>query len=344
MRSKRLDVDWNAVNSDDNTLPMVAMLRRHLNKAQLLLAKGQTDVTIRNKEGQTVLMIAVKSHNSTTNELYASKIFKVIQQIVAINSSVVNIGHHRQTPLMKCRNVDVCRFLIASGAKLNMRDYDNETALFHAVWSCNYEKMKCLLESGAHTNIRNNEFHYTVLMEVTYNRYDTKYARLLLEHGAKLSSPYINPFIAVSYHASAEALQLLLDWGLDIDYTCPECRATMLHIAVKGTHCSKGRIVINAYRYSSQKIKIGILLASGADTTKRDEHGFTAYDWFIGGNSEWKTWWYAKKNQGKLDALLTSAVTAYENLSEETTFFQQFMAQVPSASDLLQDVASYLAY
>jgi ankyrin repeat protein len=117
---------------------MVAMLRRHLNKAHLLLAKGHTDVTIRNKEGKTVLMIAVESHNRTANETYASKIFKIIEQIVAIDSSVVNIGHHRQTPLMRCRNVDVCRFLIASGAKLNMRDHDNETALFYAVLNRNY--------------------------------------------------------------------------------------------------------------------------------------------------------------------------------------------------------------
>ena len=321
---------------------MVAMLRRHLNKAELLLAKGQTDVTLRNKEGKTVLMIAVDIHNRTTNELYASKIFKIIQQIVAINSSVLNIGHHRQTPLMRCKNVDVCRFLIATGAKLNMRDYDKETALFYAVWDCNYQKLECLLESGAHTNIRNNE-HKTILMEVTNNRYDTKYARLLLEHGAKLSPRYIGPFIAVSYHASAETLQLLLDWGLDVDYTCPNCRATMLHIAVKGTHCSKGTIVINAYRYASQRVKIGVLLAFGADTTKRDEHGYTAYDWFIGGNSEMKTWWYAMKNKGKLDVLLSSALAAVES-TEETTFLQQFMTQVPSASDLLQYVASYSAY
>ena len=56
---------------------MVAMLRRHLNKAELLLVKGQTDVTRRNKEGKTVLMIAVENHNRITNELYASKIFEI---------------------------------------------------------------------------------------------------------------------------------------------------------------------------------------------------------------------------------------------------------------------------
>ena len=77
LRSKCPDVDWNAVDSDGNTLPMVAMLRRHLNKAELLLVKGQTDVTRRNKEGKTVLMIAVENHNRITNELYASKIFEI---------------------------------------------------------------------------------------------------------------------------------------------------------------------------------------------------------------------------------------------------------------------------
>jgi ankyrin repeat protein len=321
---------------------MVAMLRRHLNKAQLLLAKGHTDVTIRNKEGKTVLMIAVESHNRTSNEIYASKIFNVIKQIVAIDSSVVNIGHHRQTPLMRCKNVDVCRFLIGSGAKLNMRDYDKETALFYAVWSCNYEKLQCLLESGAHTNIKNAD-NMTILIEVTNKCYDTKYARLLLEHGAKLSSRYIEPFITVTYHASAETLQVLLHVGLDVDYKCPKCRATMLHVAVKGTHCKHGSVVMYAYRSVSQLSKIGILLAFGADTTKRDEYGYTAYDYFIGGRSHLKTWWHAMRNRGKLDVLLNSASVALD-IADETTFLQQFMTQVPSASDLLQDVSSYLAY
>lgn len=341
MRSPCPDVDWNAVNSDGNTPLMVALLRRHLNKVQHILDKGQTDVTIQNNDGNTVLILALQSHRRTTDDRYAFKIFELIQKIVRINPSVVNVRPRTIcTPLMQCDNVDLCRFLVAYGAKLNLRNTDKETAIFDALWNRNFYKLQFLLEAGAHVNIKNTSGN-TILAEATNKRFRPTYARLLLKHGAKI----MNPFIAVEYHASEFTLEVLLESGLDVDYTCPNCKATMLHVAVKGTHCDKSLFGLNKYKYISQRRKIGILLASGADTTKRDLNGHKAYDWFISGNPEMKSWWYAMKNKGKLDALLTSAVFAYENKSsEKTTFLQQFMTQVPSASDLLQDVASYLAY
>lgn len=340
LRSPCPDVDWNAVNSDGNTPLMVALLRRHLNKVQHILDKGQTDVTIQNNDGNTVLILALQSYRRTTDNRYAFKIFELIQKIVTINPSVVNVRPRTIcTPLMQCDNVDLCRFLVAYGAKLNLRNTDKETAIFNALWNFNYEKLQFLLEAGAHVNIKNTSGN-TILAEATNKRFRPTYVRLLLKHGAKI----MNPFIAVEYHASEFTLEVLLESGLDVDYTCPNCKATMLHVAVKGTHCDKSFMAFNKYKYISQRRKIEILLASGADTTKRDLNGHKAYDWFISGNPEMKSWWYAMKNKGKLDALLTSAVFAYENKSSEETFFEQFMTQVPSASDLLQDVASYLAY
>ena len=333
------NIDWNDVDPDGNTPLMVAMIRRHLNKVQAMLDKGQTILTTRNEEGRTILMLALDSHQRTSNNLYAFKISKIIQNIVTLDPSVVNVKSRcGYTPLRVCEDVELCRFLIESGAKVNLRDCDRETATFHALFTCNYEKLELLLNNGAHLNMK-NKLGNTVLVEATNRRYSTKYAELLIKHGADLSSRHINLMSIVGLHSSNETLKLLLKSGLDVDSACWSCGSTLLHLAVRGgRHC-----MMPSKRYLIPFCKIGILLVHGADTSKRNADGYSAYDYFIEPRncSYYQTWWNYLKNVGKLDTLLMSA--SYPP-TEKTSFLQQFMTDVPSASDLLQDVAGYLGY
>ena len=77
-----------------------------------------------------------------------------------------------------------CKFLLSSGAELNLKDCDNFTALMLAVWKGQNEIVEFLIGEGADINVTDSTYAKTLLhLAIEDDKDET--LNLLFEKGAK---------------------------------------------------------------------------------------------------------------------------------------------------------------
>lgn len=132
------------------------------------------DMTERNNNGQTVLMIAVM-HNRLS----------VVEQLVTVENMVNARDYFGNTALMYAmEKPDICRVLLNAGAHIEMRNYKGDTAL---LCQSDYNCFEMLVQAGANIDIQNNDGN-TALLKYTDYLYngDIRHVRLLMEKRARL--------------------------------------------------------------------------------------------------------------------------------------------------------------
>lgn len=196
----------------------------HLNEAKRLIQSG-FDLEVRNEEGQTALMIVVKS--AVANG------FSEIKDAVRENN-------------------DIAKLLIQSGAKIDAKDNKGLTALMHSAMMF-FEHAPLLLENGAEVNARNNK-GFTVLMYACINSFkNASIVEFLISKGANVNAKEdSNNETALMFATAAgniEAVSALIRNGADVNAKARN-GATALSAAISKGYTEIKNILINngAYR------------------------------------------------------------------------------------------------
>lgn len=139
-------------DSSDNggwTPLMSAASRGDLVTVKRLVLDESTDPNSQNEAGCTALHYACsKGH---------TEIVKALLQMEGIN---LNVQDHsgKSTPIIRAMitgKVDIVKILISARAKLNLKDFEGNTILHHAIVTENVELVVKLIQAGALETIKN---------------------------------------------------------------------------------------------------------------------------------------------------------------------------------------------
>ena len=137
----------NLVDLNGNPILVLAIKDRSYKVIDVLLVAKGMDVDLSNKQGETPLMMA-----SINGDL------PLVKTLVLKNKA--QLDHISWTPLhYACAkgHLDIAKFLIANGAKVDSLSLGGTTPLMMAVQSGNELLVKLLLDKGANLQLRNSE-------------------------------------------------------------------------------------------------------------------------------------------------------------------------------------------
>lgn len=100
-------------------------------------------------------------------------------------------------------SVPAIQFLLAHGAKVDLRNSEGETPLHDAAFSAHPEAIRALLDAGADINLPTGDYNYTALHNVL------KYKNTVTPQ-------------------QIETITLLLDRGLDLNAEADDCGSTLV--------------------------------------------------------------------------------------------------------------------
>jgi len=149
--------------------------------------------------GERVPQTAQRKRDDALLEAAEYDQLKEVKNLLALGANVNARDYDEKTPLMLAaakNNIEVMRLLLAKGAKPNARDVFGETALLQSMESVT---TRLLLEKGADPNARLSTGGTALILAATWGREDT--VRLLLDHKADPNVVNENGRTALSWAA-----------------------------------------------------------------------------------------------------------------------------------------------
>jgi ankyrin repeat protein len=144
----------NEVDARGQTSLMLAASRGALDSVLILLKAG-AKLNVKDIEGQTPLMFAVWPSNDSTPS--------IVRTLIKAGARVNDVDKKGETVLMfaaKYASPDILQVLVAARARLDARNNQGQTALMFAIQNSRpwkLESVRFLLKSGASVNIKDNE-------------------------------------------------------------------------------------------------------------------------------------------------------------------------------------------
>jgi ankyrin len=167
--------DTNAQDKDGYTSIMNALLNKHEFIFKLLLSYEKANLSLENKNGDTVLLMAIFAEEDEPCRYLLDK-----------GALAGGKNSHGTAPLHDATgfgNEKICRLLIKYGADVKEKNKEGETPL-HIASDRGFESIgKLLLENGADVNAQNNE-GFTPLHHAAYSGH-LLFCKLLLKNGAR---------------------------------------------------------------------------------------------------------------------------------------------------------------
>lgn len=156
------------------------------------------DVNAEDKDGDTALIYAqdiyakLISQRLSGQRLSSIERTKILKEqtklsiektklLIAAGANVNAKGYNDETALMRAPTVEVTKLLIDAGADVNAKDLLGETALMKAGTA---EETKLLIAAGADINVRSKYYHYTALICA----HTVEQAKLLIDAGADVET------------------------------------------------------------------------------------------------------------------------------------------------------------
>ncbi|CAF1047249.1 unnamed protein product [Adineta ricciae] len=165
--SKRADV--NAFGGELNSTPLHWAIRDGVLEMVVFLLSQQAQPSLFDGEGYSALHLASMFGHT-----------EIVAYLIAKGENIDLLDKHGMTPLMhsvsRSRSRDPTQLLIRLGSQVNYQNPTNKcTPLHYAIMAVNREAIRILLQSGAHIDIRNadNETAYDVASRQPESRYLT---------------------------------------------------------------------------------------------------------------------------------------------------------------------------
>lgn len=186
--------DVNTIDRYGNTPLHKAAEKASVEICKLLLDAGADPNKLNNSNTTPLFIAAITNQHHTEDE-----ILDILKAMVASGGDInMKMPNGRNMLLALCDSyvtTDFFRAVLALGAKVDIYDNDNGSALLYAAEHGNVEQCKLLLKCGADPNVQNNSEKETPMIAAAkYFRHhliimphkddDMKLYRLLLEYGA----------------------------------------------------------------------------------------------------------------------------------------------------------------
>ncbi len=197
-------------------------------------------------------------------------------------------------------HIETVKYLVQSGAELDMQDKFGKTALHWASSYGHIETVKFVVQSGAQLDIQ-DKFGRTALHKAIYNGY-IETVKFLVQSGAKLDIQDKDGWTALnnaSLNGHIETVKFLVQSGAQLNIQRKDGR-TALHWA----------------SYNGQLETVKCLVQSGAQLDIQDKYGLTAKDQACKGNSN-------KVHKEEIQCILSQPNIATQTSPNSPTSTQQ---------------------
>ena len=213
----KYQTDMDALTASGGTPLDLAAQRGHVGIMQALLAhleKSKSNRTSQNK--QSALSVACfLGHRNVAKVLLEHEldVNKITNDFTALGFAAAN-------------GRDNCVSLLVSyNANVNMRDNSNHTALVYAVMNKHEACVSTLLEANADVNMQYN--NRTLLHMAANTIGNGSCLRLLLEKKPNVEAKFEGDFTPIFQCTDIDCLQVLLEYGADINAKCTLGRTVM---------------------------------------------------------------------------------------------------------------------
>ncbi len=206
-----LRVDINALDSEGNTMLILAARNGHMEFVQALIEKGAKLDKWNYKYSSALGQAAVRGHTEIARLLLEKK---------ATFDERDKDGYTNLTWAVVFGHTEIARLLIEKGANIDQKAGPT-TILDFAMDKNHVEIVNLLLEKGAEFEKENSYMQGGSLLTWAARRGHTETVRLLLAKGAKLiekgSSGVENPLIDAAKQNNMEIVEMLIDAGASPD-------------------------------------------------------------------------------------------------------------------------------
>ena len=256
-----------------------------------LLADGDLDVNLRDEIGNSALHIALEKKHNNLVEL-------LLKNGLSANAK----SDQGNIPLHLCTDVTAAKSLIEYGSSINIKNIRGETPLHRCTHRKSISLMEYLLRSGADVDARNKDGETALMsLSTTYFSATPKYMlQILLSFGADINvkdAALKTPLHHACQNAMVEMVQLLIDNGAKLDVRdragrCPihyclnnclwegNSLHEMLNILLPTKEAAnivdtRGRTILHIASLDKSQPIVEIILNHGANVRQSDYQGKT---------------------------------------------------------------------
>lgn len=228
-----------------------------------MLIKYQTNVNTKDKDGRSILKIAVLKGHA-----------KIVELLIS-NGVDINIQDTIEyTPLhwaIKTEKLEIAKLLINAGAELNTTNFEKETPLLTAWKKSLLEIIKLLINKGANGNIKVNSSDYMLNYALYFHKLEI--AEILIENGADVNVkdddgkfPLLISCLVwhKDHEESLKIFKLLISKGADLNSVTEDGKSILSY-------------ALEHYR----DIEAKHLINNGANINFKDKTGKTPFDYAI---------------------------------------------------------------
>ena len=207
------------------------------------LIDAGADVNVKNKKGQTALIVATREGRS-----------EVVKILLAAGANVNAKQNRYQTAFMVAvieNRPKIAKMLLAAGANVGARDGRNMTPLMVAASEGHTEFVQMLLAAGADVNLKDGNGSQTALSWAAQNGH-SEVVKILLAAGADIKAGFRNGGLTALAKAAtkgrSEIIKILLAAGADVNAVGSKSRfmITPLMYAAKAGHLESVKVLIDA--------------------------------------------------------------------------------------------------
>jgi hypothetical protein len=193
-------------------------------------------------------------------------------------------------------DIEVLKYLIARGAKVNAMSEDCVTPLHFAVCNNSAEVVQYLISQGADVHAKDADGFTSLHCAACYG--ETKPAKILIDSGAELTAKTKSGYTPLHYaawHGKTEVVEFLIDSGADV-HAKDIAGRTPMHLAMKKGHSetagclfwqgatTKGfSVYADIVLFAPEGLTVGLRFSATDQECQSDESGlYVAYkgdDW-----------------------------------------------------------------
>ncbi|KAJ1554370.1 hypothetical protein HK096_003888 [Nowakowskiella sp. JEL0078] len=225
------DVDFDGPNGT----PLQIAAKHKNSDFMLKLLNAGADINKRNSDGETALMIALRSGMHFKKSL--EKIFKYNPNMSIVDNKCKSVLHHAAFGRKYYSDQSCLEFILSSepNMNVNMKDSEGKTPLAYAIENESYQDVSCLLANGAQLSMLSMK-----LINKAFNfgcKTDFEIAVLALEAGADWKMIDSKGYSSIHHASSAvigslKLVKMLIGLGVDID-SQTENGDNALHLALE---------------------------------------------------------------------------------------------------------------
>jgi ankyrin repeat protein len=249
-----------------------------LNKVKALLEADSTLLESKDNDGNTPLISACWGQPSAIPQL-------AVANYLIDKGADINAKNNRggTSLYFATKDFNLCQHLIARGADVNIRAYDDYTPLHQAAFRGNLKAAKLLIDHGADVNFRGRIGTAIQRIITSKTESGTEMVKLLLENGASLQKFSFGDteLHLAAINGYADVIPILIKYGADVNAVNDYDHTPLYYAAMHGHRKTAEELIAAG---ANTRAIIEANYGKSAQLSEKLKEG-EAYLWYLGGVS-----------------------------------------------------------